>query len=168
MTPSAYDPLMPGGLPDQYVDADPSETAEWLESFDAVVDNAGPARARSLMLELLRRSAERSVGVPALRSTDYINSISPDKEPSFPGDEEMEYQIRAMTRWNAAMLVHRAQRPGVGVGGHISSYASSAAMYEVGFNHFFRGPDAPGGGDQLFVQGHASPGVYARAFLEGC
>ena len=125
VTPSAYDPLMPGGLPDQYVDADPSETAEWLESFDAVVDNAGPARARSLMLELLRRAAERSVGVPALRSTDYINSISPDKEPGFPGDEEMERQIRAITRWNAAMLVHRAQRPGVGVGGHISTYASA-------------------------------------------
>ena len=164
---SDYDPLMPGGLPDQYVDADPAETSEWLESLDAVVDNAGPARARYLMLELLRRSAERSVGVPALRSTDYINTISPDKEPSFPGDEAMEYRIRAATRWNAAMMVHRAQRPGVGVGGHISSYASSAAMYEVGFNHFFRGPDAPGGGDQIFFQGHASPGIYARAFLEG-
>ena len=162
-----YDPLMPGGLPDQYVDADPAETSEWLESLDAVVDNAGPTRARYLMLELLRRSAERSVGIPALRSTDYINTISPDKEPSFPGDESMEYRIRAATRWNAAMLVHRAQRPGVGVGGHISSYASSAAMYEVGFNHFFRGPDAPGGGDQIFFQGHASPGIYARAYLEG-
>ncbi len=167
MSPSAYDPLMPGGLPDQYVDADPAETTEWLESFDAVVSNAGAARARYLMLELLRRAAERSVGVPALRSTDYINTISPDKEPVFPGDEQMEYQIRAMTRWNAAMLVHRAQRPGVGVGGHLSSYASSAAMYEVGFNHFFKGPDAPGGGDQIFFQGHAAPGVYARAFLEG-
>ncbi len=167
VTSSAYDPLMPGGLPDQYVDADPSETREWVESFDAVVNAAGPTRARFLMLELLRRSHERRVGVPALRSTDYINTISPDREPTFPGDEQMEYQIRAMTRWNAAMLVHRAQRPGVGVGGHISSYASSAAMYEVGFNHFFRGPDAPGGGDQIFFQGHASPGIYARAFLEG-
>ena len=164
---SDYDPLMPGGLPDQYVDSDPSETNEWLESLDAVVDNAGETRARFLMLELLRRSAERRVGVPALRSTDYVNTISPEKEPHFPGDETMEYQIRAMTRWNAAMLVHRAQRPGVGVGGHISSYASSAAMYEVGFNHFFRGPDAPGGGDQIFFQGHASPGIYARAFMEG-
>ena len=167
MAPSAYDPLMPGGLPDQYVDSDTSETTEWLESFDAVVDRAGPARARYLMLELLRRAAERSVGVPALRSTDYINTISPDKEPAFPGDEEMEYKVRAMTRWNAAMLVHRAQRPGIGVGGHLSSFASSAAMYEVGFNHFFKGPDAPGGGDQIFFQGHASPGMYSRAFLEG-
>ena len=162
-----YDPLMPGGLPDQYVDGDPAETNEWLDSFDAVVEHAGPARARHLMLELLRRSAERSVGVPALRSTDYINTISPEKEPNFPGDEQMEYRIRAMTRWNAAMLVHRAQRPGVGVGGHISSYASSAAMYEVGFNHFFKGPEHPSGGDQIFFQGHASPGIYARAFLEG-
>ncbi len=112
-----YDPLMPGGLPDQYVDADPAETSEWLESLDAVVDNAGASRARYLMLELLRRSAERSVGIPALRSTDYINTISPDKEPNFPGDEAMEYRIRAATRWNAAVMVHRAQRPGVGVGG---------------------------------------------------
>ncbi|MGV1004943.1 MAG: pyruvate dehydrogenase (acetyl-transferring), homodimeric type [Candidatus Nanopelagicales bacterium] len=158
---------MPGGLPDQYVDADPQETQEWLDSFDAVVDNVGTTRARALMLELLRRAAERSVGVPALRSTDYINSISPDKEPQFPGDEAVEYRIRAFTRWNAAMLVHRAQRPGIGVGGHISSYASSAAMYEVGFNHFFKGPDANGGGDQIFFQGHAAPGIYARAFLEG-
>ncbi len=167
MSSPKYDPLMPGGLPDQYVDADPQETQEWLDSFDAVVDNAGPTRARALMLELLRRSAERSVGVPALRSTDYINTISPDKEPRFPGDEGIEYRIRSFTRWNAAMLVHRAQRPGIGVGGHISSFASSAAMYEVGFNHFFRGPDANGGGDQLFIQGHAAPGIYARAFLEG-
>ncbi len=165
--PSEYDTLMPGGLPDQYVDADPAETQEWVDSFDALVDTAGPARARFLMLELLRRSAERSVGVPALRSTDYINTISPDREPSFPGDEDMEYRIRSMMRWNAAIMVHRAQRPGIGVGGHISSYASSAAMYEVGFNHFFRGPDAQGGGDQIFIQGHASPGIYARAFLEG-
>jgi pyruvate dehydrogenase E1 component len=167
VSPSAYDPLMPGGLPDQYVDADPAETREWVESLDAVIDNAGPTRARFLVLEMLRRSHERRVGVPALRSTDYINTISPDREPAFPGDEQMEYQIRAMTRWNAAMLVHRAQRPGIGVGGHISSYASSAAMYEVGFNHFFRGPDAPDGGDQIFFQGHAAPGMYARAFLEG-
>jgi pyruvate dehydrogenase E1 component len=158
---------MPGGLPDQYVDTDPSETREWVESLDAVLANAGPTRARFLMLELLRRSHEKRVGIPALRSTDYINTISPDREPAFPGDEQMEYRIRAMTRWNAAMLVHRAQRPGIGVGGHISSYASSAAMYEVGFNHFFRGPDHSGGGDQIFFQGHAAPGMYARAFLEG-
>jgi pyruvate dehydrogenase E1 component len=96
-----------------------------------------------------------------------MNTISPEHEPAFPGDEGIERNIRAINRWNAAMLVHRAQRPGVGVGGHISTYASSAALYEVGFNHFFRGQDHPGGGDQIFFQGHASPGMYARAYLEG-
>jgi pyruvate dehydrogenase E1 component len=119
------------------------------------------------MLELLRQSADEDLGVPDVRQSDYLNTISPLQEPTFPGDEMMERRIRAFTRWNAAMMVHRAQRTGVGVGGHISSYASSAALYEVGMNHFFRGPDFPGGGDQIFWQGHASPGAYSRAFLEG-
>ena len=100
-------------------------------------------------------------------TTDYINTIAPENEPEFPGDEEIERRYRAWIRWNAAVTVHRAQRPGIGVGGHISTYASSAALYEVGFNHFFRGHDHPAGGDQIFIQGHASPGTYARAFLEG-
>ena len=119
------------------------------------------------MLRLLERARERQVGVPSLRTTDYINTIPPESEPWFPGDEHVERRIRAYIRWNAAIMVHRAQRPGVGVGGHISTYASSASLYEVGFNHFFRGKDHPGGGDQIFFQGHASPGMYARAFLEG-
>lgn len=161
------DPLIAGGLPTQYVDVDPDETAEWVESFDNLVDTQGNYRARYLMLSLLRRAAERNVGVPSLRSTDYINTISPQNEPWFPGDEATEREIRRINRWNAAIMVHRAQRPGVAVGGHISSYASSATLYEVGYNHFFRGPDHPGGGDQIFSQGHASPGMYARAFLEG-
>ena len=161
------DPLIAGGLPTQYVDVDPDETAEWVESFDNLVDTQGNYRARYLMLSLLRRAAERNVGVPSLRSTDYINTISPENEPWFPGDEATEREIRRINRWNAAIMVHRAQRPGVAVGGHISSYASSATLYEVGYNHFFRGPDHPGGGDQIFSQGHASPGMYARAFLEG-
>ncbi len=161
------DPLIAGGLPTQYVDVDPDETAEWVESFDNLVDTQGNYRARYLMLSLLRRAAERNVGVPSLRSTDYINTISPENEPWFPGDEATEREIRRINRWNAAIMVHRAQRPGVAVGGHISSYASSATLYEVGYNHFFRGPDHPGGGDQVFSQGHASPGMYARAFLEG-
>ncbi len=152
---------------DQLVDTDPSETAEWQASFDAALEHAGPVRARYLMLSLLKRAHEKNIGISALRTTDYINTISPEHEPDFPGDENIERRIRAINRWNAAMLVHRAQRPGVGVGGHISTYASSAALYEVGFNHFFRGQDHPGGGDQVFFQGHASPGMYARAFLEG-
>jgi pyruvate dehydrogenase E1 component len=119
------------------------------------------------MLKLLQRAHEKQIGLSSLRNTDYINTISPEHEPDFPGDEAIERRIRTYIRWNAAMLVHRAQRPGVGVGGHISTYASSASLYEVGFNHFFRGMDHPGGGDQIFFQGHASPGMYARAFLEG-
>lgn len=157
----------PDQIVDQLVDIDPSETAEWKASFDAALANAGPVRARYLMLSLLKRAQEKNIGIAGLRATDYINSIPSDSEPAFPGDEAIERRIRAFNRWNAAMLVHRAQRPGVGVGGHISTYASSASLYEVGFNHFFRGQDHPGGGDQIFFQGHASPGMYARAFLEG-
>jgi pyruvate dehydrogenase E1 component len=161
------DPLLAGGLPTQYVDVDPDETSEWVESFDQLVNEGGNHRARYVMLSLLRRAAERNVGLPSLRSTDYINTIPPEREPEFPGDEDLEHRIRQIIRWNAAIMVHRAQRPGISVGGHISSYASSASLYEVGFNHFFRGPDHPSGGDQIFFQGHASPGIYARAFLEG-
>jgi pyruvate dehydrogenase E1 component len=155
------------GLAAYLPDVDPDETQEWLESFDGVLDEAGQQRARYLLLRLLQRARERHVGVPALTSTDYVNTIPTEREPWFPGDEEAERAYRRWIRWNAAMMVHRAQRPGVGVGGHISSYASSASLYEVGFNHFFRGKEHPGGGDHVYIQGHASPGIYARAFLEG-
>src|SRR5690554_6160797 len=138
-----------------------------MDSLDGVVEARGPKRARYVMLRLLERARERQVGVPPLTTTDYINTIPPEREPWFPGDEHLERHIRAYIRWNAAIMVHRAQRPGVGVGGHISTYASAASLYEVGFNHFFRGKDHPGGGDQIFFQGHASPGIYARAYLEG-
>jgi pyruvate dehydrogenase E1 component len=150
-----------------HIDSDPDETAEWNESLDALVEARGHGRARDIMLSLLKRSKELHLGVPMVPTTDYINTIAPENEPDFPGDESLERKYRAWIRWNAAMLVHRAQRPGIAVGGHISTYASSAALYEVGFNHFFRGHDHPGGGDQIFIQGHASPGTYARAFLEG-
>ncbi|MEY4453046.1 MAG: hypothetical protein RIT51_724 [Actinomycetota bacterium] len=148
-------------------DQDPEETREWLESLDAVARVHGPARAREILLSLMRRSHELHIPVPTSLNTDYINTISTQDEPEFPGDEAIERTYRAWMRWNAAMLVHRAQRPGIGVGGHISTFASSASLYEVGFNHFFKGADHPQGGDQIFVQGHASPGPYARAFLEG-
>jgi pyruvate dehydrogenase E1 component len=160
-------PVIIGGIPTQLPDIDPGETEEWLDSLDAVIDHGGKQRARYLMLRMLERTRERQVGVPLLRNTDYINTIVPAKEPWFPGDEDVERRIRAYIRWNAAIMVHRAQRPGVEVGGHISTYASSASLYEVGFNHFFRGKDHAGGGDQIFYQGHASPGMYARAYLEG-
>ena len=149
------------------LDRDPAETAEWVESLDTLVSRLGHERAREIMLSLLSRSQELHLGIPMVPTTDYINTIAPEDEPAFPGDEEIERRYRAWIRWNAAITVHRAQRPGIAVGGHISTYASSAALYEVGYNHFFRGPDFPGGGDQVFFQGHASPGMYARAFLEG-
>ncbi|MDQ4111645.1 MAG: pyruvate dehydrogenase (acetyl-transferring), homodimeric type, partial [Actinomycetota bacterium] len=155
------------GLPTQLPDIDPEETSEWLGSFDAMLESSGRERARYMMLRLLERAREKSVGVPALRSTDYINTIPSDREPWFPGDEDIERRIRAFIRWNAAVMVSSANRKGLEVGGHIATYQSSASLYEVGFNHFFRGKDHPGGGDQVFIQGHASPGIYARAFLEG-
>ncbi len=148
-------------------DVDPAETQEWLESVDAVVDHAGRARARELMVSVLRRAQQRHVMPPGCGVTDYVNTIPAAAEPPFPGDEDIERRIRSYVRWNAAMMVHRAQRPGLGVGGHLSTYASAATLYEVGFNHFFRGHDADGGGDQIYFQGHASPGIYARTFLEG-
>ncbi|CAN5594179.1 pyruvate dehydrogenase (acetyl-transferring), homodimeric type [soil metagenome] len=155
------------GLPSQLPDTDPGETAEWLESLDAVITERGRARARYLMLRLLERARDSQVGVPGLRSTDYINTIPPEREPWFPGDEHIERRIRAYIRWNAAVMVSRANRPELGVGGHIATYASSASLYEVGFNHFFRGKAGGESGDQVFFQGHGSPGIYARAFLEG-
>ncbi|MEH0985221.1 pyruvate dehydrogenase (acetyl-transferring), homodimeric type [Micromonospora sp. CPCC 205556] len=160
-------PVITAGLPSQLPDTDPEETGEWVESLDGVIDERGTKRARYVMLRLLERARERQVGVPSLTTTDYINTIAPEREPWFPGDEHVERRIRAYVRWNAAMLVHRAQRPEIGVGGHISTFASSASLYEVGFNHFFRGKNHPGGGDHIYYQGHASPGMYARAFLEG-
>jgi len=156
------DPYSQGPL-----DSDPEETGEWQQSLDELVDAKGHGRGREIMLSLLKRSKELHLGVPMVPTTDYINTIAPENEPEFPGDEEIERRYRAWIRWNAAITVHRAQRPGIGVGGHISTYASSAALYEVGFNHFFKGADHPGGADQIFIQGHASPGTYARSYLEG-
>ncbi|MBN9644267.1 pyruvate dehydrogenase (acetyl-transferring), homodimeric type [Corynebacterium mendelii] len=159
--------LIRDGVASYLNDSDPEETREWLESFDGMLAHADPDRARFIMLRLLERATAKRVPLPPLTSTDYVNTIPTSMEPEFPGDEKIERRYRKWIRWNAAIMVHRAQRPGIGVGGHISSYASGAPLYEVGFNYFFRGKDHPGGGDQVFFQGHASPGMYARAFLEG-
>ena len=150
----------------QLPDIDPVETQEWLESLDALVEAAGPERARYVIFKLLKRARQLQVGLPTLTQTRYINTISPEQEPYFPGDEAMELRIRRMIRWNALAMVLRANTRFEGIGGHLSTYASAASLYEVGFNHFFRGGDA-GPGDQVFFQGHAAPGIYARAFLEG-
>ncbi|SFN44271.1 MULTISPECIES: pyruvate dehydrogenase (acetyl-transferring), homodimeric type [Actinomadura] len=159
--------IISDGLPSQLPDINPDETREWLESLDTVIKTEGRGRARYVMLRLLERAREQQVGVPGLRSTDFINTIPPESEPWFPGDEHVERRIRAYIRWNAAIMVSRANRPELGVGGHIATYASAASLYEVGFNHFFRGKDHGESGDQVFIQGHAAPGIYARAFLEG-
>ncbi|KAB1658396.1 MULTISPECIES: pyruvate dehydrogenase (acetyl-transferring), homodimeric type [unclassified Pseudoclavibacter] len=162
MAVNSQDPYEP-----DYVDSDVDETREWQQSLDELVSAHGRGRAREIMMSLIKRSKDLQLNVPMIPTTDYINTIATENEPAFPGDEELERKYRRWIRWNAAVLVHRAQRPGIEVGGHISTYASSAALYEVGFNHFFRGPNHPGGGDQIFMQGHASPGIYARSFLEG-
>jgi pyruvate dehydrogenase E1 component len=156
-----------GGLLSQVPDIDPAETGEWIESLDGLIESEGGPRARYVLMSMLRHARQKNVAIPVSLNTPYVNTIAVHNEPYFPADEMMERRYRRMIRWNAAVMVTRAQRPGISVGGHISSYASVSTLYEVGLNHFFRGKDHPGGGDQVYFQGHASPGVYARAFLEG-
>src|SRR5437588_7448842 len=151
----------------QLPDTDPDETGEWLESLESLVAGEGTVRARFVIGKLLERARRLQVPVPSLVSTPYINTIPPDQEPWFPGDEEMERRIRRIVRWNAAVMVTRANKKSEGIGGHLSTYASAASLYEVGFNHFFRGKDDGRAGDQIYYQGHAAPGMYSRAYLEG-
>jgi len=151
----------------QLPDTDPGETQEWLDSLDAVIDVHGKVRARYLLSRLLERARESQVSFPATVSTPYVNTIPREHEPWFPGDEHIERRIRAYIRWNAAVMVVRANKRAEGIGGHLSTFASSASLYEIGFNHFFRGKDDGLPGDHVYFQGHAAPGVYARAFLEG-
>ncbi|MBI4866951.1 MAG: pyruvate dehydrogenase (acetyl-transferring), homodimeric type [Candidatus Wallbacteria bacterium] len=155
------------GFKHQLPDSDQEETREWIEALDRIVERSGPERAQFVLYKLLKRARQLNVGLAPLVQTRYINTISPEQEPPFPGDEKIELRIRRIVRWNAAIMVSRANQRYPGIGGHISTYASSASLYEVGFNHFFRGKDADGIGDQISFQGHAAPGVYARAFLEG-
>ena len=154
------------GFVHQLPDIDPAETQEWLDSLDAVVDVHGKTRARFLLSKLLDRANASQVSFPATVSTPYVNTIPREHEPFFPGDEHIERRIRAYIRWNAAMMVVKANKHADGIGGHLSTFASSAALYEIGFNHFFRGKDDEPG-DHVYFQGHAAPGVYARAYLEG-
>jgi len=155
------------GISHQVPDIDPAETDEWLDSFDAVVDTHGRTRARYLLMKLLQRARSLQVDFPATVSTPYVNTIPATDEPWFPGNEHVERRIRAFIRWNAAVMVTRANARTEGIGGHLSTYASSASLYEVGFNHFFRGKASGAAGDQVYIQGHASPGIYARAYVEG-
>ena len=151
----------------QLPDIDPAETQEWLDALDQIHSQEGDERARFLLYKILKRARQLHVGLPPLTQTRYINTISPEQEPFFPGDEVLERRIRRLIRWNAVAMVLRANSAHPGIGGHLASYASAATLYEVGFNHFFRGKDDGAAGDQIFFQGHAAPGIYARAFLEG-
>ncbi len=155
------------GFAQQLPDVDPSETDEWLDSLEAVVETEGKTRARYLLSRLLERARELQVSFPATVSTPYVNSIPREQEPWFPGDEHIERRIRAFIRWNAAVMVIKANKHADGIGGHLSTFASSASLYEIGFNHFFRGKEDGLPGDHVYIQGHATPGIYARAFLEG-
>src|SRR5881296_1285109 len=151
----------------QLPDIDPEETQEWIESLDALVNSDGKRRGEIVLHKVLDRARTLQVGLPEVVQTPYVNTILPEMEPAFPGDEAIERRIRRLIRWNAAAMVTRANKHHDGIGGHISTYASSASLYEVGFNHFFRGKDDGGSGDQIYFQGHAAPGIYARAFVEG-
>ncbi|OEV31894.1 hypothetical protein AN219_02280, partial [Streptomyces nanshensis] len=163
--PDPVRPSCPSEL-DQLPDRDPQETGEWRESLDAVAAHAGDERAAYLVRRTVEHARNSGLAVPALLETEYVNTIPTSAEPAFPGDEALESRITAWNRWNAAAMVTRGSRQGLG--GHIATFASAAWLYETGFQHFFRGKEGEdGSGDQLYVQGHASPGVYARAFLDG-
>ncbi|MDA1049512.1 MAG: pyruvate dehydrogenase (acetyl-transferring), homodimeric type [Planctomycetota bacterium] len=149
-------------------DIDPTETQEWLESLDYVLSSRGPERVNYLLSVLEQKARQAGVDRPAAMNTAYINTIHVDKQPPYPGNREIERRIKSIIRWNAMAMVVRANRQSDGLGGHISTFASAATLYEVGFNHFFRGRGESGyDGDQIYFQGHASPGMYSRAYLEG-
>jgi pyruvate dehydrogenase E1 component len=148
-------------------DLDPLETREWLDALDSVVTFDGADRATFLLDELLGDARRSGVPVPYSANTPYLNTIPPDQEPPYPGDLEIEYKIRGLIRWNAVATVLRANKESSELGGHIASFQSAATLYDVGFNHFWSAPSESHGGDLLFVQGHSSPGIYARAFVEG-
>ena len=157
----------PDAPPAVVEDTDPAETQEWLESLRYVLESKGPERV-SYLLSVLDEKAHRSgVELPFTATTPYINTISADEQPVYPGNREIERRIKSIIRWNAMAMVVRANKESPGIGGHISTYASAATLYEVAFNHFFHGKGDDFSGDQIYFQGHASPGIYSRAFLEG-
>ena len=148
-------------------DGDPIETREWVESLESVIDQTGRRRARYLIKRVIETALRRGVLPDSPLTTDYVNTIPAEESPEHPGDAILEKRIRRIIRWNAVAMVHRANVRYSGIGGHLSTYASSASLYEIGYNHFFRGKDDGSSGDLIYFQGHAAPGIYARAFLEG-
>ncbi len=148
-------------------DADPQETREWLEALQAVIAQEGPERAHFLLEQLIAMGHQTGINIPYSATTEYINTIPADQQPVTPGDYEMEQRIRDYARWNAMVMVLRANRDDSGLGGHIASYASAATLYDIGYNHFWHAPSENHGGDLVFSQGHSAPGTYARAFMLG-
>jgi pyruvate dehydrogenase E1 component len=148
-------------------DADPLETGEWLDAFDALVATAGRERATFLLMKLLEQARARRVPMPPVLNTAYRNSVTLAEQSQFPGNLDIEQRLSSIVRWNALAMVVRANRAHAELGGHIASYASAADLFEVGFNHFFKGASNDSRGDLVFFQPHSAPGVYARAFLEG-
>src|SRR5690242_10127001 len=148
-------------------DIDPRETAEWVEALEAVIRNDGPERAKQLLEEVFADARLRGLHLAEDLSTPYINTIPAEMEVSVPGDPELEHKVRSLIRWNAIAMVLQANKESSELGGHIASYQSAATLYEVGFNHFWHAPSEGHGGDLVYIQGHSSPGIYARAFLEG-
>ena len=147
--------------------ADPQETREWLDALDGVIESEGRGRASELVRAIVERAATRGVRTPAAQTTPYVNTIAAEEQAHFPGDPEIEERLRHLTRWNAMAMVVRANKDNSELGGHVATFSSAATLYDVGFNHFWRGPTHAGGGDLVYFQGHSSPGIYARAFLEG-
>src|SRR3954471_10419926 len=148
-------------------DIDPLETAEWVEALEAVIRNDGPDRARQLLQEVFADARLKGLHMAQDLSTPYINTIPAEAEVPVPGDSALEHRVRSLVRWNAIATVLRANRESSELGGHIASFQSAATLYEIGFNHFWHAPSDQHGGDLVFIQGHSSPGIYARAFLEG-
>ena len=151
----------------KYKDTDPKETQEWIESIDDTLEEHGQERTRFLLKELIEYAQSKGARLPFNTNTPFINTILPADQPKYPGDRKIERRIKSIVRWNAMAMVVRANTKNPGIGGHISTYASSATLYEVAFNHFFKGPNHPKGQDLIFYQGHSSPGIYARSYLEG-
>jgi pyruvate dehydrogenase E1 component len=147
-------------------DSDPQETQEWVDSINSIIESQGPARAHFIVEKMIDHARRHGVDLPYSPNTAYLNTIPRTEQTPYPGNREVERRIKSLIRWNAMAMVVRANQESAGIGGHISTYASAATLYEVGFNHFFRGPEHEDGGDLIFFQGHASPGIYARAFLE--
>src|ERR687885_457973 len=149
------------------VDSDPLETQEWRDALDGVVEFEGPERAEFLLDQVLAEARRKGAPVPYSANTPYLNTIPPDREARHPGDRAIEHRIRSMIRWNAVAMVLRANKESSELGGHIASFQSAATLYDVGFEHFWHAASARHGGDLLYIQGHVSPGIYARAFVEG-